>query len=116
MKARTVASTGTSDACSDEFCLNEKYWTSRFLTYSRFVASRPKPRRASSSFFWHARSWDARSATSESRSRMARFRREVASLDCAASEASAPSRRACRSACVAGEIGELTIASKAYRI
>ena len=100
MKARTVARTGTSDACSDEFCRSEKYWTSRFLTYSRFVASLPKPLRASSSFFWHARSWEARSATSLSRSRMARFRRDVASFDCAASLARAPSLRACRSAYV----------------
>ena len=99
VKARTVASTGTSDACSDEFCLNEKYWTSRFLTYSRFVASRPSPRRASSSFFWHARSWEAKSATSLSRSLIALFNRDVASFDCAASEASAPSRRACAGRC-----------------
>ena len=99
VKARTVASTGTSDACSDEFCLNEKYCTSKFLTYSRFVASRPKPLLASSNFFWQASNWDARSATSLSRSLIALFNRDVASLDCAASEASAPSRRACAGRC-----------------
>ncbi len=99
VNASTVASTGTREACSEEFCLNEKYWTSRFLTYSRFVASRPKPLRASSSFFWHARSWEARSATSLSRSRMALFNRDVASLDCAASLARAPSLRACAGRC-----------------
>ena len=99
VNASTVASTGTSDACSDEFWRSEKYWTNRFLTYSRFVASRPRPLRASSNFFWQASNWDARSATSLSRSLIALFNRDVASLDCAASEASAPSRRACAGRC-----------------
>ena len=100
MNASTVASTGTREACSEEFCLNEKYWTSRFLTYSRFVASLPKPLLASSSFFWQANNWDAKSATSLSRSLIALFNRDVASFDCAASLARAPSLRAWRSAYV----------------